>query len=346
MLLCELTLEYRHYHKGFNTPIFGVKEQQKEKSNSKKNGQSHEYGPSSVFPFRSRIIEKNKKDNVRIWIASASHAEHITLPQEEIFPNKICDFWVGGCEVLNGSKAGMSIPGNIDLLNKYVKLYRPDFSVLYQMSLIIEYQQGALLNNIAEKAIENRNSIFDISHIKAFLQTTSAYQHLSDYIGGNLKLEGFLKNRLPKTYDSDFELQIMSFLETSKQNGVQPVLTTFAASHDTSNLSDMPLSIRTNFVRYNSYLSPLGWVTMIKHYNDLVREIASREGAFLIDIESEMNGKSWLFVDFVHFNPEGHRLLAIFLAQKLQVFASRSNTVNEIKEDSYEFSSNLESGDN
>jgi hypothetical protein len=314
----ELALEFRHYRLGWETPILG--QQVAALASEERKTKEKIYGPIDGFPFRSRIIEEEKAGKLRLWIASASHAEHSRLPVRKIFPNLLCqsiESEKNGCEVINGSKAGIGIDTNVAFVDEFASRYMPDYVLLYQSTQVIGGQQKSILEDGTGPEPAKGHGIFDFSKAKNLFQKTSAYQHLTDYIGGNIKLQGLLKTSLPSEMDDDFEEQVMKFINSSRSHGARPVLVTFAASHSSENIELLPRSIETSFVRYSSYLSADGWVYMIEHYNSLLRDIAVREKSPLIDLESELHGKHDFFVDYVHFSLEGHARVAEFVGLEM-----------------------------
>lgn len=309
---------------GYTTPIFGIMIEKKQEKDtvddliSTIDDEIVNYGPTTEFPFRSILLDAKKNEVKRIWLASASHAEAGRLPAEIIFPNLICGFMntKNACEVINASKAGMGISENISQLIEYAGHYKPDYAILYQMSMDISRQQTILTKAETSSSSLPSNSLFDYSEIKTIYQSLSLYGHLTDYIGGNVKLEGQLKNSIPLS-DDDFEIQIRSFIYACRYNKVKPILTTFAASHDLNNIHKMHHSIRTSFVKYNTYLSPVGWINTVSRYNNLIRKISKSENVPLIDIAEKMNGDYQYYIDFVHFNEQGHTRIANIISEEL-----------------------------
>lgn len=338
IFILEATLELRHYYLGYNTLLFGTKQSTvvtSELKTNKTNINQIVYGPKNGFPFKSKIIKPEKGSALRIWIASASHAEGGRIPAPEVFPNLICEHtnFSNNCETINGSSPGMRIKANLTQLNTYAPIYKPDYAVLYQMSTIISSQQRAILGtddtNI-ETNLKSSNSIFDVTYISKKLQETSLYIHLSDYIGGNIKLQGPLKSGLPKSLAIEFDSQILDFISTCKNLSIQPILATFAASHTSENLHQMHFSKVTNFVKYNTYLSPDGWVNTINNYNNRLREIAKRGNIPLIDTEKLLNGKHEYFIDFFHFNSQGHLKVGEFMGKELTKIILGANNDNDL----------------
>jgi hypothetical protein len=206
----------------------------------------------------------------------------------------------------------MTIAKNVSMLKEYIPNYKPDYAILYQMSMVISEQQRRLTQGV--DGVSNVMIAPYTSLIK-FFQSLSIYGHLSDYVGGNIKLAGQLKAGLPSDMDEDFHKQIMLFIDTCRRNNVTPILATFAGSNDRSNIRQMNFSKRTNFVKYDTYLSPEGFVNTVSRYNNLLRSIAIRESVNFIDLEKEMNGKSEYFIDYFHFNKSGHKKVASIIGK-------------------------------
>ncbi|AUM13602.1 SGNH/GDSL hydrolase family protein [Ketobacter alkanivorans] len=316
MLIIETGLEYRHYRLGYDTPIFGPQPEQSKPT--QKNDTVSKYGPAKDFPFRSEIIPTEKNNNLRIWIASASHAYGGRVPPDKIFPNAICERLTPPipCQSINGSDNGMTIAGNIRLLRKYAPLYQPDYAILYQMSMIISDQQRQLTQGTTSSQ-QTSNSIMDFSPAVKLFESLSLYVHLSDYIGNNIKLRGNLKERLPEAMDQDFEENILTFIQACRELHIKPVLTTFALSHDLSNIDEMSRTEITNFVKYQAYLSPTGWIKTINHYNTLMKKIGTEQGVDVIDVGQALNGKPNYFIDYVHFTADGHHIIAQVISDTL-----------------------------
>lgn len=313
----ELLLEYRHYKLGYSTPLLGSKSTEPTQSiaDSVAPASAVRYGPTDSFPFRSVPLSEEKQVP-RVWIASASHAVSNRIAPDKIFPNMIC--LQPACEVINGSYEGLLIKDNVDLLDKYAADYSPDIAILYQMSMFIARESARQLTKGSTDG-GGSNPIVDWTSLLTFFQRFSVYVHLSDVIGGNIKLQGQLKDAFPTDSLGEYESRLMMFISASRELGVRPILATFAASHDALNLNEMPFLQKTNFVKWvpQPYLSPIGWSESVDHLNKRIRTVASKERVQLIDIAMHLNGKPQYFVDFVHFNEAGHRVVADVIAEAL-----------------------------
>jgi hypothetical protein len=323
----ELALEFRHYRLGWDTPILGAKLAKKKTSESKK-PKVKKYGPIKGYPFRSKILAEDKGSKLRLWIASASHAEHSRLPVKRIFPNLICQSVTqvrNGCETINGSKAGIGIDKNLAFLNEFADKIKPDYVLLYQSTQIISGQQKSIVDAKLGTASGGQNSLINFAKAKRFFQKMSAYQHLIDYIGGNIKLQSFMHNKLPPKMDVDYENQIMTFINSARSHHAQPILITFAAAYNSENIDSIPRTIASSFVRYSTYLSADGWAYSIERYNVALRRIAARENVLLIDLESELHGEFKYFVDYVHFNEKGHARVAEYIGREMNAILQKED---------------------
>jgi len=317
----EAPLQLRHHLLGYDTPVISPLISLFSASDVSADfaGDANRvYGPTEDFPFRSRLPESRGHSEGLIWVASASHAEHIHFPVETVFPNRICEFYKGGsCFVVNGSHAGIGITQNLQLLDAYTDDYMPRYALLYQQSL----QIGAYQKEVATEGSSSATGAgltFQASSARAFMQKTSLYQHLSDYLGGNIKLHGQLKDKLPEAYIERYRDEVLGFIQWCQQRNIEPILATFATSYTSSNIDEIPQNHKTNFVRYSVYLSPLGWSKTIERFNLVIKELAKENDLALIDLNENMSGKGWLFVDFDHFSAEGHEMVAKFVADGIE----------------------------
>jgi lysophospholipase L1-like esterase len=96
------------------------------------------------------------------------------------------------------------------------------------------------------------------------------------------------------------------------------MLCTFATSQGERDAERLPRDVRQFMLRYNQYLSPLGWTRTIARFNELIRGIAAEEGVALVDCEHAMTGDARYFRDYVHFTPAGHERMAELITEKLR----------------------------
>ena len=316
LVVGELGLEVRAKLRGWETILFGPAISVQ--SVPQRGQGDREFGPTSSFPFRSRIIPMKKRPGShRYWVASSSHAEDGYLPPLMIFPNileRLLKEEMGDAAVLNASRAGIDIPDNGNDLKRWGEQWRPDYVILYQLSLTIgsiakrtlagTRAQGAPVLNHAAKAVG------PITWVNRLVEMTSIYANVKGQISARIGPNRVLANDLGLQGEQEFDVMLQDFIETTRAIGSVPVLTTFATSHTRKQLTVFPNDISLFLFKYSSFLSVEGWVTSVERLNAVVRRVAAQEGIMLIDVESAVAGRPELFKDFVHFTPAGHEVVA------------------------------------
>lgn len=277
-----------------------------------------EFGPTSSFPFRSRIIPmKMQLGKYRYWVASSSHAEDHYLPPSMTFPNileRLLKEERGDAAVLNASRAGIDIPENVNDLKRWGEQWRPDYVILYQMSMTISSiakrtmaetrTQGVPASKRAAKAVG------PITWVNRLVERTAIYANVKGQISARIGANRVLANDLGLQAEQEFSAMLQDFIDTTRAIGSVPVLATFATSHTRKHLAVFPKDIALGLFKYSSFLSVEGWVTSVERLNAVIRGIAAHEGVMLIDVEGAVAGHPEFFRDFVHFTPAGHEAVA------------------------------------
>ena len=337
IVLVELGLEIRANQRGWDTMIFGFPAAAQ--SASSQGTDTIEFGPTSTFPFRSRIIPKERSSgNHRYWVASSSHAEDIYLPPTMIFPS-ILDRLLreGGVNaaVLNASRAGNDIPGNVDDLRRWGSEWRPDYVILYQMSLTI----GSLAKHIFSKkrsqiasSAKGSNPVGKpFSWANRLVEKTTVYANVKGQLTARIGETRVLANDLGLQGEQAFAAELRDFIGAARAIGSVPVLTTFATSHTRKQLADFPQEIALGLFKYSSVLSVEGWVASVERLNMAVKRVATDEGIMLIDIESAVGSHPESFRDFVHFTPAGHDAVARTMRDALIQLERRESVLSAVQ---------------
>ena len=317
IIIIEVGLEYRAYSKGWNTLLFGMKVREIVSNQQKK---SPHYGPTNKFPFRSKIIA-NKKPNgaVRIWVSSSSYGEDIYVAADKIFPNLI-----GGAttlkvfetiQVLNASKAGLTVKSNTLELKKNGEIWLPDIVILYQMSNdISQLSAGNFSKNNVDLVEEDDLSAEIEKHRPNYLirivERLTFYRNLKSLVTPMLNQAKFLSDSIDADANDEFKRRVEEFVIEAKNNGAEVVLCTFAISHDGRYLNDPPAAIMNSVLKFNEKLSYKGWVNTVKSFNDIIRKTAEKHNVILVDLYKEVTGKREYFRDFFHFTKKGHKKVA------------------------------------
>ena len=277
-----------------------------------------EFGPTSSFPFRSRIIPMKRQPGThRYWVASSSHAEDYYLPPSMTFPvilERLLREERGDAAVLNASRAGIDIPENVNDIKRWGEQWRPDYVILYQLSMTISSiakrtlagtrAQGAPALNHAAKAVG------PITWMNRLVEMTTIYANVKGQISARIGANRVLANDLGLQGEQEFSAMLQDFIDTTRVIGSVPVLTTFATSNTRKHLAVFPKDIALGLFKYSSFLSVEGWVTSVERLNAVIRRIAAQERIMLIDVEGAVSGRPEFFRDFVHFTPAGHEAVA------------------------------------
>ncbi len=316
IVLAELGLEVRANQRGWDTMVFGFPAAgQSEPAQGKDNV---EFGPTPTFPFRSRIIpEARKSGNHRYWVASSSHAEDIYLPPTMIFPTILERLLREGgvnASVLNASRAGNDIPRNVDDFRRWGSQWKPDYVILYQMSLTI----GSIAKHIFSERRSQISPPVDgagpaekpFSWANRLVEKTTIYSNMKGQLTARVGASRVLANDLGMQGEQEFSAMLLDFIGATRAIGSVPVLTTFATSHTRKHLAEFPQEIAMFLFKYSSFLSVEGWVASVERLNTVVKRVATDEGVMLIDVASAVADHPEYFRDFVHFTPAGHEAVA------------------------------------
>ncbi|MGD2018251.1 MAG: hypothetical protein PVJ89_09055 [Planctomycetota bacterium] len=319
----ELALEVRASGRGFRTLLFGAPAASAPASDGA-------LGRTPDFPFRSRVAPLERTPGVpRVWIASASYAEHIRLPAEQIWPVLVEDELEARgveVEVLNASQAGWEMHYSVRTLDELGEAWDPDVVLVYQLSNDLDRVASALIGRpLAEGAGEEQvaepappPSDLDPTELA---RRTSAYELtrarlgplVSDlrprYNGGRADLDGAAAARI--------EGRFRGVIERARELGAAPMLVSFATAHPDPG-EDLPAEIAAGLKRANGLLSSEGWRRWVRLGDESMRRVAAAEGVPVLEVAEVLDGRSELFVDQYHFTPEGHRLFAARLADELE----------------------------
>lgn len=285
------------------------------------------FGPNAEFPFRSPVPLSDDL-GLKVWVASASHGEDTVYRVDRIFPNLICSMLSNRdikLTCLNSSRAGWTIQDNIEHFMQISSIWSPDYVVLYQSSLDIQRLSNKYLDNRYQQdsganGTESRRPPFSAvlnQALRSKVEGTTAYKDGREFVGSVLLLNAPLAEHLPMAADQEFEDLLEHFIRVVRSQGAEPVLATFAISHDIDLIDAMPFRTKTWIMLWQTGLSARGFVATVDRYNNVIRRVAVREKILLVDLAQEIGGMPALFRDPVHFNPDGHRRAANAIASVL-----------------------------
>jgi hypothetical protein len=328
LLLLEVGLEIRAYTRGFDTILFGTFQRQ-------------DIGVKSIGAVSAQkeggvpvpgAVDK-KPDEVRYWIASSSHAEDSYLSRDLVFPSQFEKLLRASgvrATVINASHAGMDIGANLSDLETRGATLKPDVAILYQMSIQISEISKKLLSGHRPdrgkpKLAQESSTKPRPNWIVRTFEETSLYAQLKGNVSNRLTGQRVLADSLGGQGEREFEQLIRAFIRSARQIGAEPVLCTFATSHQRKQMPNIPGEVSGFMFRYNIYLSVDGWLDTLERFNAILKRLAAEEQLLLVDLDAEISGRSEYFRDFVHFTPAGHERVARALLARL---ALRNGTLS------------------
>jgi len=319
LLAVELGLESRAVSRGWEGFLLG-------KHAGWNTNLDERYGPSAEFPFRSLAIQPERDPTrLRLWLASSSYGEDIQLMADEIFPNQLVDELAAGglaADMLNASRAGLHVRANSLQLAELGPLWRPDVVLLYQMSNDIDRiseldARAAAGAEPGTPGVGNHASVTGLGPIARWTERMTTYHHLKTQITTRLTRARILSDDLGEDGEALYLAWVTEFVEAARNLGAEPVLCTFATSHGTADLDQLPTPYEQQILSINVELSMQGWVATVERWNAGLKQMARDEGLLLVDVAAEMRGRPGLFRDFWHFTPEGHKRVAGVIARTL-----------------------------
>ena len=308
LVLVEVGLELRAKGRGWETLLF---EHEAPAAPQKPTaGDAPAYGPTAAFPYRSRVITKAHNGKTRIWIASASYALGSNVGVDRIFPVLLeRQLREAGhdVEVINGGLTGLSVKDSTTQVLGEAAAYKPDIVVLYQMSTDIdELTRRILAPEVAAREDAEGEDGGPWFNPRLWLEFTTTYPILKSQISARVTRERVLCRSLGDEGEARFEARIEAFLDAVASIGAQPVLCTFAVSHERDHPDDLPLHV----YRFNIRLAREGWHDSLDRWNRRLRAVAAVRSVPVADVRAAVSGKTDHFVDFVHFDEQGHARVA------------------------------------
>ena len=309
----EITLEFRAAGRGFVTHLFG---QPSAVNPSADETAASAYGPTTDFPFRSRIVDAQKDNNtIRIWIASSSHAEDIRMAVPDLFPSVLereLDRRGVDCEVLNASRAGMTLEQNATELASLASTWTPDIVIAYQMSndLSANFYVGDTMNKNTTKAIPQGLPKLT-EQVDRFVEQTTLYELLKSNITARITKERILRSDVEQASENHYFQQLKQLQTTATTSNAKFFVCTFGFSHIQS---DLPVDYELVLLKTLPDLKPSAWRNVVHRWNQGIRD---RHPVCTLDVGTATAKKPELFRDPVHFSKAGHEWVGQTIANEL-----------------------------
>lgn len=105
----------------------------------------------------------------------------------------------------------------------------------------------------------------------------------------------------PRVSLEEYAANLKVFISTARAHGAVPVLLTRPYRESTEQIERNP-----------------SWRRLVPAYNRTVTDVAKSTDAIVVDVRAAFAGHRELFIDECHFTPEGHRVMARLLADRLR----------------------------
>ncbi len=290
-----------------------------------------------ILPYGS-----NEEDSIKILFLGGSTTECLRLQEKERFPylvaKKLTDNYreekLSFKSLNSGHSGNNSMHSNFIFLAKGIK-NKPqiaimmhnvnDLSVLLQQSPYFSYWN----NNPTRSIIKNPSFVDSIIYpLKKVLPHTTeniikpAFENLKSLKNN----DEFRKSRKIKIeldtekIKKDFRNSINTFVELSRNWGVEPILMTQASrvSVDPENwiTSEINSSVANLYIsgypiKYKEYK------TLYESFNEIIRRVASNKNIKLIDLAKEIPKNKDYIYDIFHLNKKGSELVSEIIVREL-----------------------------
>lgn len=338
LALAEVGLEYRAYVRGWDTLVFGAVRSEHGRPEARSG--APKFGPTADFPFRGPVVKRPKPaDTVRIWVAGASHGEDIYLAPEVVFPNVIgSKLQLKGvsAQVLNASRAGTAIDGDLAFLKRDFDQWRPDLVVLYQLSLDIGLLSRRFLGRAGSKASKGGAEgqppaapARQPSWGERLYRKTTSYELLNALVTTRLSALRPSSDDIGTEARAAFRRRLVRFVDEVRALGAEPVLCTFSTSFSPSASAPVPSDVELFVHRYSEHLSARGWLAAVEQLNGVIRDVAQERRVLLVDTVAVLAGREEMFRDPVHFTTEGHGVLADTIVVALSGVTARTQRTRQ-----------------
>lgn len=272
--------------------------------------------------FRGPEIEMPKPSNrLRIGFLGASTTycaevssnkmvwtELVSRELERSIPSLSVDY-------INGGVPGYTTKASLINLEKRLIPLQPDIIIIYHATndlsgdtRLLAEQQGIKRTNLATE--------------QSWLGQFSLLWHLAEK---NLVL--LTANKPDDTEKLDFDSTLVgnsfrqnleSIVEIAREKGVKLVALVTFSTHLRDGMNEEQKETAMASARYYMpYLSADDLLVGFKHYNQIIRDVATKTGALLIENENNIPGDSIHFNDSVHFTDIGSRAQSQRITQAL-----------------------------
>lgn len=285
--------------------------------------------------YRGQIFEADKPDGVtRIIVYGGSAVFDMMVSKDKDWPhqvqNKLRESGFSNVEVINAGIMGHTALESVGKLFTEGFVFEPDYVLIYNAWNDIKYLsskktvlrtlrsfQGGFdprinYSNLLDRWLCEGSKLYTVLR-RIYYQTTFniGQEGLWEAEDEKLTVSELNPNGF-RQYQHAMEL----FVDLARNIGAKPILITQARLVKSDNTLDQREKIDYRHVG----LTHEALVATFDRLDGIVREVAGKKNAVLIDASKQLSGKEWAFYDHVHFDltGKGSEALAQFIADRLQ----------------------------
>ena len=112
----------------------------------------------------------------------------------------------------------------------------------------------------------------------------------------------------------NYRKSLNSFIAISKAMGIKPIIMTQPSGFQSDSKKFLNWWKKRNYPAFKSFESQEESFKVVgnfhKEFNNIIRDIASKQNILLIDLDEKINPKMPIFTDVVHFNEAGNNIMS------------------------------------
>jgi hypothetical protein len=276
--------------------------------------------------FRGREITKFPNPGcIRVAVMGASETfGYYESPGKE-YPAQLADSLSrSGCyEVINAAVAGMALPAQIQLWDKWVARFQPSIVVIYVPPVFylagdppkfpspIQGGPDPIPTRFAPRLLDR---LHDRIEYPEFIQRRRVKRGLANALAG--KPESWFYREVPAERLALFRNHLDSLVSSIRARGAVPVLVTHAMR-----FGDPPKKEDEELLSWRKYTPRATEEVLLAFEREAAsstRSLARERGVTLVDVASAMTGHTEWFADFTHFDDKGAGVIAGSIARGVE----------------------------
>jgi hypothetical protein len=279
------------------------------------------------FGFRGDEIQrKAPKGVIRIMIIGASEAFGLYEAPGKEFPEQLQSrlnmMFPGLFEVINAAVPGLSPPRILHLYNHWLANFEPDL-VIYYPSFSgylmrkapgddrFDVERTARQNGIEMRIIAKASTALK-NFLPAELQTAMKKVLIKREIARHP--EGWVFQSLPPDRPELFRRQLIELVRLIQNSGARVMLATHAMGI-TNPISNEDRQLLIGWRKLYPHVAENAFLEMERIGNCVIKEVAERTKADLVDIDARLPKTKEIFADHVHFTSAGAKIVAELMVE-------------------------------